>query len=173
MSNENNKYSKWAFREKERRSWPLSQEAMIIGIATGAVTGTVVGRLSLFSGLALMAGGYFGKIPVMTSFGAGMAVSGGYEYFALSGTGIQGVKDRLNALGQNFKHRLYLDKILTPKTDGDVQQFTGLGKVQYFQYPSKPELDFSEVERIKNELAQSALRFHQQQQSTEVGERLY
>lgn len=128
------------------------------GVA-GAFAGGAIGRPSLLLGIATtMAGHYFGAGKV-TSFGVGMMTVGGAKTLGFQGTGVtgfEGAKERMKAVAQDLKHRLYLDKFIKRKKKtedgtsglGDVGD---VGRVQYFKYPSN-ELDMGSLEAIEQEL---------------------
>lgn len=100
-----------------------------------------------------MAGHYFGSNKFAT-FGVGMIATGGAKLLGgVEGTpanGFEGVKERMKAVAQDFKHRLYIDKFIKPKKKAD-EGTSGLGEVQYFKFPSK-ELDMGSIDAIEREI---------------------
>lgn len=125
------------------------------GIA-GAFVGGAIGRPSLMVGMgATIAGHYFGS-GKLASFGVGMMTMGGAKVMGMNGTsanGFEGVKERMKAVAQDFKHRLYIDKFIKPKKKADdgTSGLGDVGKVQYFKYPSQ-ELDMGSLDAIEQEI---------------------
>ncbi len=90
-----------------------------------------------------------------------MMAAGGDKVSGINGTtnGVNGVKENLKAVADDFKSRLYLDKIIKKKA---VNGTNGLGDVQYFKYPQQ-ELDMGALNDIEREIAESAARQNQAQ----------
>src|SRR4051812_32823658 len=100
------------FDRRDNKPVLQSQGAIIASTFTGAFAGALMGKPSLYSGLATAILGCVAKMPVVTSLGMGMVVSGGYQFASgLNGAPVAGVKERVKAFGEDFKQRLYLDKI--------------------------------------------------------------
>jgi hypothetical protein len=121
---------------------------------SGAFIGSAIGRPSFVIGIVTtMAGHYFGSNKFAT-FGVGMIATGGAKLLGgVEGTpanGFEGVKERMKAVAQDFKHRLYIDKFIKPKKKAD-EGTSGLGEVQYFKFPSK-ELDLGSIDAIEREI---------------------
>jgi hypothetical protein len=127
----------------------------VAGVA-GAFIGGAIGRPSFLLGIGTtMAGHYLGSHKV-ASFGVGMIATGGANIVdGVKGTpvnGFEGVKERMKAVAQNFKHSLYVDKFTKKKTTTKTDEGTdGLGEVQYFKYPGN-ELDMGSLNSIEQEL---------------------
>lgn len=121
---------------------------------SGAFIGGAIGRPSFLIGIVTtMAGHYFGSNKV-ASFGVGMIATGGAKIVGgVEGTptnGLEGMKERMKTIAQDFKHRLYIDKFIKPKKKAD-EGTSGLGEVQYFKFPSK-ELDMGSLDAIEREI---------------------
>ncbi len=151
-------------REKDGAKPALqSPVALVAGTLGGAFAGAMMGKPSLYSGLATTIIGVIAKVPLVTSFGAGMMISGGYSVgSSVNGFGGTTLKERIIAFGQDFKERLYLDKIIKPK---DELPIAGLGNVQYFKYPlnGSADLDMSALDNVHKDIVLSAMNFQQSQ----------
>jgi hypothetical protein len=142
---------------------------LVVGVVGGGLAGAAVGKPSLLVGLGTSLIGHYAGSPIATSFGLGMMASGGYQIgtAAVNGTGLSGIeeaKERMKAFGENFKKQLYLDKIIKPKSAEEGAN--GLGKVQYFKYPSQKNLkdqplDMSVLENIEQQIAESGKQYEQ------------
>jgi hypothetical protein len=158
---------------------------IVVGAIGGGIAGAVVGRASFLVGIVATGAGYYFGSHSAAAFGVGMMASGGSQVAtqAVSGTeseGFEGIKERLTALKEDFKHRLYLDKIIKPKTTTTEtatkeETTNGMGEVQYFTYPNGKELegandlDMSALERIEKQVAESAKRFEAKKQESFSG----
>ena len=158
---------------------------IVVGAIGGGLAGAVVGRASFLVGIVATGAGYYFGSHSAAAFGVGMMASGGSQVAtqAVSGTeseGFEGIKERLTALKEDFKHRLYLDKIIKPKTTTATETTTkeettnGMGEVQYFTYPNGKELegandlDLTALDRIEKQVAESAKRFEVKKQEAEI-----
>jgi len=130
-------------------------KTVIAGVA-GAFVGGAIGRPSLLVGVGTtIAGHYFGS-GKLASFGVGMMTIGGAKVLGVNGTsanGFEGVKERMKAVAQDFKHRLYIDKFIKPKKKSEegTSGLGDVGQVQYFKYPSN-ELDMGSLDAIEQEI---------------------
>lgn len=138
---------------------------IVVGVIGGGVAGAALGRLSFLVGAAVSGVGHFAKSRIASALGLGMMASGTYQ--AVSGMngkpaeGLDGVKERLLALKDDMKKRIFLDKVLKakePKTEENATN--GLGQVQYFVYPnteeSMGELDMSVLDDIHKAIQNNA-----------------
>lgn len=138
---------------------------LVVGVVGGGLAGAAIGKPSLLVGLGASLIGHYSGMPLATSFGMGMMASGGYQIS--SGTnglsGMDEVKERIKEFGANIKQRLYLDKILKPKTETT----NGMGTVQYFKYPSSEsqEVDMGSLETIEKEIAKLGEQYENKQMS--------
>ena len=145
---------------------------IVVGVIGGGVAGAVLGRLSFVVGAAVTGVGHFAKSRIASALGLGMMASGTYQ--AMSGmngkptSGLEGVKERLLALKDDMKKRIFLDKVLKAKekTDEKTEEGTnGLGQVQYFMYPNSEdsigEVEMSELDRIQKQIQDSAMKYNQ------------
>lgn len=182
MSRKKNKYLSglngpaWGLTEDKSKAAdkPLLQSTLALAVSTvtGAFTGAAMGKPSLYSGLATVITGHLLRAPVLSSFGMGMMVSGGYQVAnGFEGTGMNGVKERIKAFGQDLKARSYIDKIIKPKDE--IPSIEGLGRVQYFKYPLNGQLDMSALDRIEMDLASSAKQYQQTQMNGFNEDRIY
>jgi hypothetical protein len=138
---------------------------IVVGVIGGGVAGAALGRLSFLVGAAVSGVGHFAKSRIASALGLGMMASGTYQ--AVSGMngkpaeGLDGVKERLLALKEDMKKRIFLDKVLKakePKTEENATN--GLGQVQYFMYPNSEEsigeLDMSALDKIHEAIQNNA-----------------
>lgn len=144
--------------------------AVLIGAIGGGLAGAVLGRSSFIVGIAVTGVGHYMGSSGAASFGVGMMASGGYQAIAgMNGTqkeGFEGVKERMMAFKEEFKKKLFLDKIVKSKKGDEKSEegTNGMGEVQYFTYPNGKELeganentlDLSALERIEKQVADSA-----------------
>lgn len=140
---------------------------LVVGVIGGGVAGAVLGRLSFIVGAAVSGVGHYAKSRIASALGLGMMASGTYQTISgMNGKpaeGLEGVKERLLALKDDMKKRIFLDKVLKTKTKEDKTDengTNGLGQVQYFVYPnaeeSMGELDMSALDKIHQSIQNSA-----------------
>ena len=148
---------------------------ILFGGIAGSLAGAVVGRSALLVGVAITGAGHYFGSPSAAMFGVGMMASGGYQTVsaAMNGTekeGIEGIKERFGNFKENLKRQLFLDKIMTKKKakekTEDEEGTNGMGNVQYFKHPGSEEvngkeLDFTEANRIEQQIEESGKKFAQ------------
>jgi hypothetical protein len=130
----------------------------------GLGLGAVIGKPSLLTGLAIIFIGQYYKSSKIVAAGIGMVAGGAYKaQSSINGTevgGLDGAKERLKALGQDMKERLYIDKIkglISKKAESGT---SGLGNVSYFEYPKEVEgLDMGSLDAIEREINRQAEAF--------------
>ena len=155
---------------------------IVIGVIGGGVAGAALGRLSFLVGAAVSGVGHFAKSRMASALGLGMMASGTYQ--AVSGMngkpaeGLQGVKERLLALKDDMKKRIFLDKVLKAKEKTDESGTNGLGQVQYFLYPnaeeSVGELDMSALDTIHQQIQNNATNgLNGEMEAVEPSEKIY
>lgn len=147
-----------------------SVKDLVVGVVGGGLAGAAIGKPSLLVGLGTSLIGHYMGSSMATSFGLGMMASGGYQIGqgAVNGTslsGLDGAKERMKAFTSNIKERLYLDKIIKPKTTEGDEGASGLGNVQYFKYPQNQELDMGALDNIESEIARSGEQYERRQMS--------
>ena len=150
---------------------------ILIGAVGGGLAGAMLGRSSFLVGVAVTGLGHFMGSGGASAFGVGMMASGGYQAVAgavngVEKKGVEGVKERMIAFKEEFKRKLFLDKIIkSKKKEEDKEQTTnGMGEVQYFTYPNAKELegandslDMSALDRIEKQVEASAKAFDAKQ----------
>lgn len=141
-----------------------SVKDLVVGVVGGGLAGSAVGKPSLLVGLGTSLVGHYMGAPLMTSFGLGMMASGGHQIGqgAVSGlSGMAEVKERMKAFGNNLKQRLYLDKIIKPKT---IEATEGIGTVQYFRYPQSKDqpLDMGSLDELERQIEESGRAYEKQ-----------
>jgi hypothetical protein len=148
---------------------------ILFGAIGGSLAGAVLGRSSLLVGIAVTGAGHYFGSPTAAMFGVGMMASGGYQTVssAMNGTekdGVEGIKERFGNFKENLKRQLFLDKIIAKKKEKEKsyeeESTNGVGEVQYFKHPSSEEvkgkeLDFTEANRIEQQIEQSGKQFAQ------------
>ena len=159
---------------------------IVVGVIGGGVAGAALGRLSFLVGAAVSGVGHFAKSRIASALGLGMMASGTYQ--AVSGMngkpteGLDGVKERLLALKDDMKKRIFLDKVLKAKEKKDEKTdengTNGLGQVQYFLYPNSEEsvgeLDMSSLDKIHQEIQNNATNgLNGEMEAVEPSEKIY
>ena len=156
---------------------------IVVGVIGGGVAGAALGRLSFLVGAAVSGVGHFAKSRLASALGLGMMASGTYQTVSgMNGKpaeGLEGVKERLLALKDDMKKRVFLDKVLkakTPKTDENGTN--GLGQVQYFVYPnseeSMGELDMSALDKFHEQIQNHATNgLNGEMEMVEPSEKIY
>jgi len=156
---------------------------ILVGAIGGGLAGAVLGRSSFLVGVAVTGVGHFMGSGGTAAFGVGMMASGGYQAVAgaMNGTekeGFEGVKERMSAFKEEFKRKLFLDKIIKSKKKEEEKSdegTNGMGEVQYFTYPNAKELegtndlDMSALDRIEKKVAESAQKFEAKQSVSGTG----
>lgn len=146
---------------------------LLIGAGGGAVVAALVGgRISLPLGIATSLAGYMTGSRSLTALGLGTMSfgAGKLAYEGVSGTAVSGLKDRFKALADDFKYRLFLDKVLkSRKTETQTQTTSGVGEVRYFVYPQDEQkalaaVDTSALDELERQIAASAQQYQQQRQ---------
>lgn len=149
---------------------------VLLGAIGGGLAGAVIGRSSFLVGIAVTGVGHYMGSDGAASFGIGMMASGGYQAVAgaMNGPekeGFEGVKERMQAFKEEFKKKLFLDKIIKPKAK-EEDATNGMGEVQYFTYPTGKELEgpIEDLNRIERQIIESGKAFEQKQSfSGEMG----
>jgi hypothetical protein len=156
---------------------------IVVGVIGGGVAGAALGRLSFIVGAAVSGVGHFAKSRIASALGLGMMASGTYQ--AVSGMngkpaeGLEGVKERLLALKDDMKKRIFLDKVLKAKAPKTEENGTdGLGQVQYFLYPNSEEtvgeLDMSALDKIHEAIQTNATNgLNGEMEMVEPSEKIY
>jgi len=139
---------------------------VLLGAIGGGLAGAVIGRSSFLVGIVVTGVGHYMRSDGAASFGIGMMASGGYQSVAMNGPekeGFEGVKERMQAFKEEFKKKLFLDKII--KSKSKEEGTNGLGEVQYFTYPNGNELEgpLEDLNRIEQQIAESAKAFERKQ----------
>ncbi|MDP3146029.1 MAG: hypothetical protein Q8T03_13390 [Bacteroidota bacterium] len=149
---------------------------ILIGAVGGGLAGAVLGRSSFLVGVAVTGVGHYMGSSGAAAFGVGMMASGGYQAVAgaMNGPekeGFEGVKERMSAFKDEFKRKLFLDKIIKSKKKEEEKSeegTNGMGEVQYFTYPNAKELEGTQdhlktLEQIEKQVEESAKKFEAKQ----------
>lgn len=149
---------------------------LLIGAIGGGLAGAVLGRSSFLVGIAVTGVGHYIGSDGAAAFGVGMMASGGYQAVAgaMNGTekeGFEGVKERMAAFKEEFKRKLFLDKIIKSKKKEEEKSeegTNGMGEVQYFTYPNGKELEgandhLNVLDRIEKQVEESAKKYEAKQ----------
>lgn len=141
---------------------------VLLGAIGGGLAGAVIGRSSFLVGIVVTGVGHYMRSDGAASFGIGMMASGGYQAAsgAINGSekeGFEGVKERMEAFKEEFKKKLFLDKIIKAKSKEEGTN--GMGEVQYFTYPNGKELEgpLEDLNRIEQQIAESAKAYERKQ----------
>ncbi|HQW94610.1 MAG: hypothetical protein Q7W45_16620 [Bacteroidota bacterium] len=145
---------------------------LVVGVIGGGIAGAVLGRLSFVVGAAVTGVGHYAKSRIASALGLGMMASGTYQ--AMSGmngkptSGLAGVKERLLALKDDMKKRIFLDKVLKAKEKKEEKTdegTNGLGQVQYFVHPnseeSMGEVEMNALDTIQKQIQESGMKYNQ------------
>lgn len=126
---------------------------ILVGVLGGGLIGAAIGRPSLAIGIITTGVGHYMDNKLTQLLGLGMMASSGFQGSnSVSGlSGMDGVKERVQAFKSSFSERLYLDK-LKRKAGGT----SGFGDLQYFTYPGN---DLAALDAIEDQLSDSALQF--------------
>ncbi len=142
---------------------------ILIGGLGGSLAGAVAGRSSLLIGAVVTGAGHYFGSPATAMFGVGMMASGGYQTISgMSGVekdGFEGVKERFTNFQTNLKRQLFLDKLMKKKdTSAETDSTNAVGNVKYFQSSNDDVsgLDYSEANRIQEQINESARQFESQ-----------
>lgn len=156
---------------------------IVVGVIGGGVAGAALGRLSFLVGAAVSGVGHFAKSRLASALGLGMMASGTYQTVSgMNGKpaeGLEGVKERLLALKDDMKKRVFLDKVLKAKAPKTEENGTnGLGQVQYFVYPnseeSMGELDMSALDKFHEQIQNHATNgLNGEMEMVEPSEKIY
>jgi len=97
---------------------------VLVGALGGGVVGAAFGRASLGIGLVITALSHYYKNSLGKVFGVGMMASGGFQKSSsVNGTDdkkadlIEEAKERVMSFSEDFKRKLYLDKLVPAKKD--------------------------------------------------------
>lgn len=150
--------------------------ALLIGGILGSLTGHLLGRHSLVAGVLATGTSLYLGSRLGSTFGIGMMAAG---YHTLAGPqvngleGMEAVKERAKMFTDGLKTRLYLDKLIKPKETETAAN--GLGDVRYFVYPSGqqqiaslPAVDMTALERLEQQISDSAKQYVGEQQPHQV-----
>jgi len=156
---------------------------IVVGVIGGGVAGAALGRLSFLVGAAVSGVGHFAKSRLASALGLGMMASGTYQTVSgMNGKpaeGLEGVKERLLALKDDMKKRVFLDKVLKAKAPKTEENGTnGLGQVQYFVHPnseeSMGELDMSALDKFHEQIQNHATNgLNGEMEMVEPSEKIY
>ncbi|MCD6068905.1 MAG: hypothetical protein K0S33_3731 [Bacteroidetes bacterium] len=156
-------------KAKLAETFALTGRDIVIGGVGGALAGSIAGRGAFIVGAVFTGVAHYFGSATGSVFGVGMMASGGYQAIkSLNGVekdGIEGVKERLKNFQENLKHQLFLDKLLKKKkTSEDATD--GVGNVEYFRHGNQVGgLDFTEANRIEEQIRESARQFEARQMS--------
>ncbi len=147
---------------------------ILLGGLGGSLAGALAGRTSLVIGAVVTGAGHFFGSPGTAMFGVGMMASGGYQTISgMNGVekeGMEGVKERFKNFQGNLKRQLFLDKILPKKKEAIDEATNGMGGVEYFNHQNDNVngLDYTEANRIEEQIRESARQFEARQSVGEV-----
>jgi hypothetical protein len=128
---------------------------LVIGVIGGGIVAAISGNLAIPIGFLLTGAGHYRNNKLLQAVGLGTMAS---NSFSKTGTvsgleGLDGVKERLQALKGSLSEKFLLDKILKKKG------MAGLGDVQYFNYPDATVGELAALDNIENQLIESGMQF--------------
>lgn len=142
----------------------IEQKHLIIGVLSaigGNIIGAGLGKYSFWGGALVSGIGVATKNMYLSAAGAGMLVNtinkttsgtNGIEDEEMEGLSMDGAKERVKQLFDNYKNRLMLKSGNEPVNGlGDTE-----GQVRFFHNPyeaSKSSLDLSQLDRIQEQVA--------------------
>lgn len=140
-----------------------------LGVFGGALVAKFAGRASTLWGIPISYLGYLAGSRSLTALGLGTMAYGASPALGVSGPSSAGFKEKLHELGEEFKYRFYLDKILKNKktetqaspTPPVTTPVSGTEQVRYFMYPQTDmqgpgDLDMSALDRLNAQVEESA-----------------
>ncbi len=136
---------------------------LLVAVLGGGLIGSAIGRPSLAVGLVTTGTGHYMQNRLLTLLGIGMMAANGFQKSkAVNGLeGLDGVKDRLMAYKENFSEKLYLDKIIKPKSAAAAAATNGFGELQYFNYGNDLNGGLNALNSIEEQLIESGMQFQQ------------
>lgn len=151
-------------------------KAVVIGVIGGGLAGAAIGKPSFLVGLGVTGIGHYTGNPMATLFGVGLMAANGFQSKSVSGfEGMDGVKERVLAYGQELKEKLYLDKVAFLNKEKE-ESANGIGDLQYFDYGNEMKGASSELsnelaalDEIEHQIENSGLR-HMQVNGIGVGD---
>jgi len=128
---------------------------LLVGVIGGGLIGAAIGRPSLGIGALVTGVGHYANNKMATIFGVGMMASNGFQKGkGVSGLdGLDGVKERLQAYKETFSEKLFLDKLMSKKSETT----NGMGAVQYFTYPNEMNNDLAALDYIEDQITESGM----------------
>jgi hypothetical protein len=121
---------------------------LIVGVVGGGIAGAAIGKPSLLIGLGITGLGHYFEQELATMFGIGVMAANGFQKQNLQGlSGMDGVKERLEAYKDNFSEKLFIHLIAKKKGKDGTD---GLGAVKIFNYKD----DLANMRKISDELQQ-------------------
>lgn len=151
MSDTVNSYERHALKEKLKKGMAEgftkehikytaveTVKDLAIGVVAGGLVGAAIGKPSLLAGLGVTGIGHFTGHRWLSVFGVGIMAANGFQNKSLNGMdglSMDAVKSRLTAYKDSFSEKLYLDKVMKPKTAAATAT-NGVGALQFFNYPN-------------------------------------
>lgn len=128
---------------------------LLIGVIGGGVAGAAIGKGSLAIGAAVTGVGHFTNNKMISVFGVGMMAANGFQKSSGVGglEGMDGIKERLRAYKETFSEKLFLDKLISKKTEAA----NGVGDVQYFNYPNEMNGGLDALDYIENQITEAGM----------------
>ncbi|MFI5195715.1 MAG: hypothetical protein ACHQD8_01375 [Chitinophagales bacterium] len=132
---------------------------LVVGVIGGGLAGAAIGKPSLLAGLGITGLGHYFDQELITMFGIGVMAANGFQKQNAPGvagigslglTGMDGIKERLNAYKDNFSEKLFIHIHQLPAKKDNKKGTEGLGAVQFFNY----QHDVDQMRKISDELKQ-------------------
>jgi len=135
---------------------------LVIGVLAGGLVAAISGKASLPVGFLITGAGHYTNNKILQILGISTMASNGFSKTGstVSGLeGLEGVKERLLAYKSSMTEKFFLDKIIKKK---EATAASGIGEVQYFNYPDTANGDLAALSDIEQQLTESALQYQQQ-----------
>lgn len=128
---------------------------LVIGVIGGGVVAAISGKYAIPIGVLLTGTGHYKNNKLLQVIGLGTMASNSFSKAgSVSGLeGLEGVKERLQAYKASMSERFLIDKILKKKS------VSGIGEVQYFDYPGNSVGDLAALDSIEDQLIESGIQF--------------
>ncbi|WP_207515028.1 hypothetical protein [Longitalea luteola] len=128
---------------------------VVLGVLGGGIVAAIAGKFAIPLGIVITGAGHFKNSKMLQVIGLGTMASNSFTKTApVNGLeGLDGVKERLQALKSSITEKFLLDKLLKKKG------LRGLGNVQYFNYPDQAVGELAALDSIENQIIESGMQF--------------
>lgn len=133
----------------------ITVKDILLAVVGGRLVAATAGGFSIPVGVLITAAGHYYGNQNLQALGIGtMAANNQKKSDTVSGIdGLDGVKDRIKAFRTSLMEDLYVNKLLKKNT------VSGIGQIQYFNYPDEAVGDLAALDNIENQLIESGMQF--------------